>query len=591
MFEFLRAENDRLYVKGERERRVGQMIIQHTEESSPPRFVYDVPLDRDILTEKLLIGYDDFVRILASGKYWPLLNLPLYSKAYYTGIPFENVKKKPIPFDFIQIQGRALIFANGDEVQLIGQIDDLASYLLVKHGLVLSTEILINAIRYATENNLPIPNVKHPLVQAYIKLRERDENIKFESVTKEGNIYTVRTNIGYIYFDGKRLSNTMQGFKLVKKLPITEGFLEREPYRWVLRSFTLKDDAVVDFEIDEEGRVLPFLEVGGEKVYLDAKISLRDGQIISNEKQKVKFAKEYTHHGVHNFIVEEDGIKVISVIEIDNQKVRVLEDAEAFEMTDTLEFEDGAKILFGEVASRSPLLSTFNFLTDELKVAFFTLGKNSFILTYGSGKSSLKGVLDKRKQHFLINDGLNVRVYRVIRLDKFEGTMKIVGKPEGVEELTRLLELNFVSKVFPLAVKVELGVDDVFITLKSKVGEMTVQYSREVFKSLKAFMKNGTVRFGYDFIPLPIDDDGFRVYSVAFEQREEVLWLVGRPDDVPVQTLRRKYVYWNGVFNYLKRKIRPVGIPKELRPSKELCIKDLYGRITCIPISAQRTLF
>lgn len=590
------AEGNKLFiVTGREKHRVGQIILQHTKGDKVAVIdFYNTPLDRDKLINDLLIGEDDFYQLLALKNYEKLLNVPLYSKDYYQGLPFKSVKKKPIPFDFIQIQSKAIIFAQNGEVKVIGSIDELASYLLLNAGLIISDDVVVKGIKYAVEHGYRVTNTRHPLVQVYLALKRKYGEIKFEWVRREEDYYVISTNIGYFYLKDGFVTNFKRLVKLFDKLPIKTGFVSRTPYGNEVSYFTFDEDIELEIEIIDK-RPKPYFTVGGEKFYLDGKISLKDMVIIGEKPYKFRAKNTIIHKGVVDFVFEGHNILAKSNVVIDGREMEILEDAEAFELGEGMELKKCYdKYIIDDVLDNSPLLRSFNFSVDDdgVSYALADFEGRSYLITYGCGKiRDLRGVMNIYGNYALI-DGISPRVYRVVRIDDFRPRkyFEISGEwKKRVRTYVKLLELKMIAELY--RVRVEVGFSEngegVKVTFDWDEDNRTINMLLEEFENWQVKFERGVFKIGGDF-KLPTDKEWKKVYSIAIDNGRTVEWIVLKPRDIPNFRFSESYVYNNGMISFEGRKIEIVFKPKT---GKEVCFTDFMNRTVCMPIVKQMTLF
>ena len=135
------AKDGKLFYSG---KRIGQLIIPTFEDTppeliqTPPKFTVQELINRNIITK------EKFAELLKKEPQ-KLLFFPLYSKNLAKNNFINKVTEgTPIDFDFIQIEGKCLIYADGNEVKIIGKIDEKAKYYLMSRGIILDETLLQN---------------------------------------------------------------------------------------------------------------------------------------------------------------------------------------------------------------------------------------------------------------------------------------------------------------------------------------------------------------------------------------------------------------------------------------------------------------
>jgi len=146
-----RAKDGKLYISG---KRIGQLII--TTEIRPTNIedVEDVNSFSELMN-KNLVTKEEFFELVERKDYDKLLFTPLYSKTY-SSIDFfkNNVEGSVIDFDFIQIQGICIIYADGDNVRIIPENVDMETvfYYLRTKGINISDRIYVDDVNIIQSN-------------------------------------------------------------------------------------------------------------------------------------------------------------------------------------------------------------------------------------------------------------------------------------------------------------------------------------------------------------------------------------------------------------------------------------------------------
>ncbi len=235
------AKGGQLYVNG---KRVGQVIVP-TFERIPEYVKVEIPeMNPTDIINKNVITYEDFKEIIKSGDYYRLLYFPLYSKVFRGNKFFSSrIKGTPIPFDFIQVQGKVLIYADGDDVRIIGEIDDDVEYYLMTRGIVIGNISRYGSLSRNQRANVTVDSDElwlFEVVEKYLdgKLVERDNELILivddseYKIIREGNIFGVDgVNIPKVIVDnlerGFYFNDKIYGaeFKSVPVLDFMDGKL------------------------------------------------------------------------------------------------------------------------------------------------------------------------------------------------------------------------------------------------------------------------------------------------------------------------------------------------------------------------------
>jgi len=391
----LYAKGGKLYVNG---KRIGQVIIPTFERIDDDSLIEIPSMNPTDIINKNIITFEDFKKIMNSNDKRKLLFYPLYSKIFNENIFFSSrIKGTPIPFDFIQVQGKVLIYADGDNVRIVGNIDEDVEYYLMTRGIMIG-----DISRYGNLSRNQRDNV----------IVDSDELWLYEVVEKYfgGRLYEDGNSIVLLIGDNERLKVRKVGHIFIGEFDeLSSELMDVLDKGLVLRGKIY----------GAEFKRTPILEFKEGKLYLGeyevvCEYSIHNNMIKTTKPQRVKIK--------HNF----KGYKVVSmnenyleVVYKNNDFFRVLEPIDIVRMKRYIRVRptDNTQMLLKYI-EKNGLDFYFIKCSNKGIVYYQFVGDTMYIV--GDGVCELEHIYDRNNNKIFVK---NRR--RIYKLKKIENVMEI----------------------------------------------------------------------------------------------------------------------------------------------------------------------
>lgn len=647
------AKNNRLYLGN---RRIGQVIINTFKQNDIGLFksiddvidysdnpLYDV--DYNEVSRGLVITKKKFFELLSKGDSESLLNLPLYSKAYYPEWLIDD-DNDYVDFDFIQVEGKLLIFADGDNVRVIGDFDDEASYYLLYYGLILNDEQVVKGINYAVDNNLNLRSVGHDsfmMLSNIAKLMRAGIISKIKSVRKDSGMFIITTSEGVFYVKDNFVTND-KDLLTDTVFPVKGGAVIRvDGTDYLAFDFNeLKGEPVVFFEVNESSvpdsildfikpnlvhpdNLPVFIKYRGKKIYLNAHYSpLMNEVVAGNRRFKVRLAKG-ARIGGKPALVNVNGrllIKVPIVLSFTGSTIDYYDIVDSFvrfnklghsnivldKLSSRVDVEKYKRII--NSISRVGIISLLNKVNDGLYYKVVDLSLNEGVIyLMGVGELSLKGVMfgENGSRKLIIKDERGeYRSYKLVRVDNVfkrlyigdNYKIKVTANKLSLNLISIIAQLQMIVNTVPLNFDIEVSDSVIKIVVGNKVyrfdtGSVRFDYIKNTFiiyrgKRPSSFVLPVEHEIVKSFVSLLVVDftKGYGYWHLGNEFNEV------KNSYVNYRFFNGKKLdsplFLNGEFEIAGVKVRPSHY-KELNGYKVL-LSDLKGETIKVPIIKNRSL-
>lgn len=647
------ARNNRLYLGN---KRIGQVIINTFKQNNVGVYndidnlldlsdntLYDV--DYNDVSRSLVITRKKFFELLKKGDVDSLLNLPLYSKAYYPEWLIDD-DNDYVDFDFIQVEGKVLIFADEDRVRIIGELDDEASYYLLYYGLILSDEQVVNGINYAVKNNLGLRSVgdrSFMMLSNIVRLMRAGIITKIKSVRKESGMFIITTSEGVFYVKNDFVTNDnsllnddvfpIKGGSVVKVdgnsyLAFEFNDIAGEPPVFFEVNESGVHDSILDFikpNLVHPDNPLVFIKYRGKKVYLNGHFSpLLNEVVVGDRRFKVKLAKG-ARIGGRPSLINIDGkllIKVPIVLSFAGLTIDYYDTVDSLvrfnrldhsnivleKLSSKLSIEKYRSIV--DSISRVGIISLLNKVGEGLYYKVIDLSLNEgVIFLMGVGELSLKGVLfgENGSKRLIIKDEKGgYKSYKLVRVDNvFKRSyigdnfrIRVTASRLNLKLLSVIAQLQMVVNTVPLNFDIEVS-DSV---VKMVVGNKIYRFDVDSIKF--DYVKNTFIIYRgskpSSFI-LPVEHEIVKSFVsllvIDFTKRFGYWYLGNKFNENKNSFVNYRFfngnkldspLFLNGEFEIAGVKIKPSNY-RELDGFKVL-LSDLIGETIKVPIIKNRSL-
>jgi len=429
------AEGNKLFNNG---KRVGQLIVSLPTQSSEVELFKLEGDDYNYidLIRRTVIDKKEFYKLLEKGDYARFLNFPLYSLKYFKHEVFLQAlkDKEPIDFDFIQVQGRLLMWAENGEVKKIGEIDKTVAYHLLNLGIDLGKEGTISGVQYSVEKSVPLPKrLSNDVILIYRILEQLYGDVEIVDITES----LVVTSKGTFYRKGNVVSRDQALLDRVDTENIEYGFVEEFNGEVVLKCFKLRSGCVVDVKVGDKVK----LYLGN--VVLSGDFSIHNGKVRGLEESDVVFNFSYESYSIEDFVEVND--KIYAVVKYDDN-VYVYEDVELVKKFDKLTVNyTASKVKPEDIERVSDFLKSF--MGNGVRVYF---GEKT-LLVFGSGDVHLKHVVSKDGTKIVVFNGVKPKLLEFVDLNRIaEIITKGYANVRSSVHLERKFRLWEFGKIFDL---------------------------------------------------------------------------------------------------------------------------------------------
>lgn len=645
--------------------RIGQIII-HTfkSEDLPTYQQIEKLLNKNItkggllyntnfqkISRQLVIDKKRFKELLEQRDYKTLVSLPLYSKRYFPKWLLRD-SLEPIDFDFIQVEGKALIYADGSDVKLIGEIDEETSYHLLYYGIIISTKQIIKGINYAIKNNQQLRNVgdkSFMMLSQLLNLMKAGFIKKIKDVTQNKGMFIIKTSEG-VYYGTKTILtnddvilNTNHPFKtgtIIKMLGndyIALNYEFKENVKPLIFVETNKNSVMEEIEeILSKHRLhienpLPFIKIGNKRIFLQGHLSIlsstitvdgkkfpviipRSIRIINKPKLKkidgkwvITYKVEFSYQGtVKDYIDDVD-----SLIHAHNMEH---EDLHFDKMSKKLDYSKYKKLI--DKIAEAEFFGSFNLVTNGDTHLWYKVSDTSLqdgvIYVLGYGKPNINGLLitnEIGESNLIIKTETGeYKTYKIVRLDnvfkrEILGRNFIIrnkAKKPTIKIIRAVSQLIALASTIPANFEIEVTEETIKIIIdKRKLFTYSIQ-DFNVYLIKNTFMVY-TGKPPRGFI-LPVEHEIVKNFVSALFINFNKLsgyWLLGSNINKDKHSFVNYYffngmkldkpLFLQGEFEIAGVKIKPSNY-YELNNEFSVLISDLHGETIKVPIIKNRSL-
>lgn len=648
------AKNNKLYYG---HTRIGQVIIHRFKQEELPIYKeIDEQLNKENMlyhtnfadiSKQLIIDYDKFQELLKKQDWKTLTTLPLYNTKYYPKWLLPNLK--PVPFDFIQVEGKLLIYADKDQVKIIGELDEETSYYLLYYGIVISDNQVIQGINYAIKNNQNLRSIgeeSFKILSQLTKLMKTGYINKIKKIKKEENNITIITDIGVFYGTTSILTNDNTILKQ-KHLFKSGTIIKVAENNYIALDYELKTTPTVYIEMNKHSTTeevqtlltpnllhpenpIPYIPIKQQKIYLQGHLSPLNSTIQINNKQykvnlpkSIKITSKPTLKKINNKWLITYNIEytlarltttyidtIDSLINSQNITDKPLKFNKLSKKLTTTQY----KTLIDKIA-QAPLFQNFNKITNNNTHLYYKVNdlnfKDGLIYIMGYGNLNIKGTTIKNEygeDNLIIKTETgDYKIYKIIRIDnifkpKLTGKNYIINNTQNkltIKTAQNLAQLLTLVNTIPLNYTIKTTEDTIKIVINKR---KLFTYKQEDFNITN--IKNTFIIYSGTppkSFTLPIEHEIIKNFISAIFinfNKKEGNWFLGNPTNKKPTFINYKYfngtktdkpLFTQGTFEITGVKIKPTNY-QEQNNEYSVIITDLQGETIKIPIIKSRSL-